>query len=80
MLEESVIVGPRVVLRVDVGEGLDPCYDMNAGGGADGAGVGYCAIGSQLKIEACVGPSRSSKLRGQVEGGRECGGLDCLWM
>jgi len=43
-----------VGLRVGVGEGLGPCYDAEAGGSGDFAGVGEGAVGGELEIEACV--------------------------
>jgi hypothetical protein len=78
VLEEGVVVGPGVVLGVSVGERLNPCYHAHARGSSDRAGVGEGAVGGELQIEACVSLSGGGNLRGQVEGGRGCGGLDEL--
>ena len=78
MLEKGVVVSPGVVLGVGVGERLNPCYHAQAGGSSERAGVGEGAVGGELQIEACVSPSGGGNLRGQVESGRGCGGLDEL--
>jgi hypothetical protein len=79
VLEDGIVVTLRsVVLRVGVAERLDPCHDADARGGAESAGVGEGTVGRELEVETCVCARGGGDLMSQVEGGRECRGLDEL--